>query len=244
MAKWTILLVLLLVTTFSIVSATETDIGTKKTDDCIDLIQTCADCTYVNFTSITYPNGTRVIWEVEGVKVGPSFTYYNCSLTNQLGTWIIDGHGDLEGTDTVFTYTYEVTPTGNPTPEGMPMFQMGVIIIIFGVACFLLYLSSAMGEVGFKIFFMITSFIFLAATMITAYMVSMDGNVVAATNATTLALFVVLGVILFLIFIYIMIRQTINALDMFKINKGLKMDKDYQVGVGRKVAGYDTRRAY
>jgi len=80
--------------------------------------------------------------------------------------------------------------------------------------------------------------------MITAYMVSMDGNVVAATNATTLALFVVLGVILFLIFIYIMIRQTINALDMFKINKGLKMDKDYQVGVGRKVAGYDTRRAY
>jgi len=84
MAKWTILLVLLLVTTFSLVSATETDIGTKKTDDCIDLIQTCADCTYVNFTSITYPNGTRVVWEVEGVKVGPSFTYYNCSLTNQL----------------------------------------------------------------------------------------------------------------------------------------------------------------
>ena len=244
MIKGNVVLMLLFITMLSTVSATETTIGTKQSDTCIDLIQTCADCTYVNFTSITYPNGTRVIWEVEGVKVGPSFTYYNCSLTNQLGTWIIDGHGDLEGTDTVFTYTYEVTPTGNPTPEGMPMFQMGVIIIIFGVACFLLYLSSAMGEVGFKIFFMITSFIFLAATMITAYMVSMDGNVVAATNATTLALFVVLGVILFLIFIYIMIRQTINALDMFKINKGLKMDKDYQVGVGRKVAGYDTRRAY
>ena len=244
MAKVKILLVLLLVTSFSIVSAIETDIGTKKLDDCIDLIQICADCTYVNFTSYTYPNGTRIIWEVEGVKVGTSFTYYNCSLTNQLGTWIIDGHGDLEGTDEIFSYTYDVTTTGNPTPEGMPMFQMGLIIVIFGVACFLLYLSSAMGEVGFKIFFLFTSLVFLMATMLTSYMVSMDGNVVAATNATTLGLIVVLGIILFIIFIYIMIRQTINALDLFKINKGLKMSPDYNVGTGRMVAGYDTRRAY
>jgi len=57
---------------------------TKKLNDCIDLIQTCADCTYVNFTSYTYPNGTRTVWEVEGVQNGPSFTYYNCSLTNSI----------------------------------------------------------------------------------------------------------------------------------------------------------------
>ncbi len=244
MAKLTIVLMLIIITTSSFVIAEETTIGTKKSDDCIDLIQVCADCSYVNFTSFTYPNGTRIVWEVEGIKDGPSFTYYNCSLTNQLGTWIIDGHGDLLGVDTVFTYIYDVTPTGNPTPEGMPMFQMGVIIIIFGIACFLLYLSSAMGEVGFKIFFLFTSLVFLMATMLTAYMVSMDGNVVAATNATTLGLITVLGVILFIIFIYILIRQTVNALDLFKINKGLKMSPDYNVGVGRKVTGYDTRRAY
>ena len=242
MAKLNIIIMLLLITIISFASATATDIGTKKSNDCIDLVQICADCNYVNFTSYTYPNGTRTVWEVEGVQNGPSFTYYNCSLTNQLGTWIIDGHGDLEGVDTVFTYTYDVTPTGNPTPEGMPMFQMGVIIIIFGISCFLLYLSSEMGEVGFKIFFMFTSLVFLMAAMLTAYMVSMDGNVVAATNATTLGLITVLGIVLFIIFIYIMIRQTVNVLDMFKIKKGLKMD--YNVGEGNKVSGYDTRRAY
>jgi hypothetical protein len=221
MAKLIIILMLLIVTTFTIVDAGETTIGFKKLNSCIDLIQTCADCSYVNFSSYTMPNGTRTITNWGGVQSGSSFTYNNCNITSQLGTWIIDGMGDVSGTDTVFTYTYVVTTTGNPTPNGMPTFQMGVIIIIFGISCFLLFLSSQMNEVALKIFFLITSLIFLMATMITAYMVSMDGNVTATTNATTLSLVFVLGMILIIIFIYIMIRQTINALAMFKLKKGL-----------------------
>ena len=246
MVKFRYILLLAIILLLVVVNASETDIGTKKLDDCIDLIQSCADCTYVNFSSYLMPNGTRTYVEWEGVKTGIDFTYNNCSITGQLGEWGISGHGDLEQVDTVFTYTYEVTATGNPTPEGMPMFQMGVLIIIFGVACFMLYLSSQFNEVAFKIFFMLTSLIFLTATMLTAYMISMDGNVVAATNTTTLALFVVLGIILFIIFIYIMIRQTINALDMFKINKGLAWDVSAgkQVGAGSTVGGYNTKKAY
>jgi len=221
----------------SMVSAVETDIGTKKLDDCIDLIQTCADCTYVNFTSYTRPNGTRTVWEVAGVKEGVSFTYYNCSLTNQLGTWIVDGHGDVGGTDTIFSYTYDVTTTGNPTPEGMPMFQMGVLIIIFGISCFLLFMSHEMKEPFFKIFFLVISLVFLMATVLTAYMVSSDGNVAVATNTTTLSLVYVLGSILFIIFLYIMIRQTVDVLDMFKIKKGLGMTPGYNVGSGSQVVG-------
>ena len=246
MAKLTIFIMLLLVTTCSLISASEDNIGTKEFGDCIDLIQTCADCTYVNFSSYTMPNGTRILTEWESTQSGISFTYNDCNITDQLGTWIVDGHGNIEGTDTIFTYTYEVTSTGNPTPEGMPMFQMGLIIIIFGTSCFLLYLSSAMNEVAFKIFFLITSLVFLMATMITAYMVSMDGNVAAATNSTTLALITVLGIIIFIIFIYILIRQTINALDMFKLKKGLAWDASpgNNVGIGRQVSGFDSRRAY
>jgi len=221
----------------SMVSAIETDIGTKKLDDCIDLIQTCADCTYVNFSSYTRPNGTRIIIEESGVKSGVSFTYNNCNITDELGTWIVDGHGDVGGIDTVFSYTYDVTTTGNPTPEGMPMFQMGVLIIIFGISCFLLYLSFEMKEPFFKIFFLVISLIFLMATVLTAYMVSADGNVATATNTTTLSLVYVLGAILFIIFIYIMIRQTVAVLDMFKINKGLKMTPGYNVGSGQQVIG-------
>ena len=240
MDKSYVFLTLVLIISLTLVSASDTTIGVKKLDDCIDLIQSCADCSYVNFTSYTMPNGTRNVWEVPGVKNGVSFTYYNCSLANQTGTYIIDGHGDVGGKDTVFTYTYEVTTTGNPTPDGMPMFQMGLIILIFGISCFFLYLSFVMGEVGFKIFFMVTSLIFLTASMLTAYMVSMDGNVAAATNSTTLGLVIVLGMVLVIIFFYILIRQTINVLDSFKINKGLKMEG----GLGRQVMGHDIRKAY
>ena len=239
-----ILLAFVFIIGISFVSAIETDIGTKKLDDCIDLIQTCADCTFVNFSSYTMPNGTRVVWEVPGVKNGVSFTYYNCSITNQTGTWIIDGHGDVGGVDTVFVYTYDVTTTGNPTPEGMPMFQMGVLIIIFATSCFLLYLSNSMDEVGFKIFFLIMSLVFLMATMISAYMISADGNVVAATNTTTLSLVYVLGAVLFIIFLFVMIRQTVQILDMFKINKGLKMSPGYNVGSGSKTLGINNRRVF
>jgi len=238
--KHFVLVLMLLIVTVSMVGATETTIGTKKLNDCIDLVQSCASCTYVNFTSYTMPNGTRSVVEWSGTQSGTSFTKNDCNITNQLGTWIIDGHGDISGIDTVFTYTYDVTTTGNPTPDGMPMFQMGVIIIIFGIACFLLYMSSQMGEVGFKIFFMFTSLVFLMATMLTAYMISADGNVAAATNATTLGLVTVLGMILFIIFIYIMIRQTINVLDMFRIKRGLAWD----VGPGSAVGGYNTKKAF
>ena len=118
MAKVLSIILLMSFLLISIVSAVETDIGTKKLDDCIDLIQTCADCTYVNFTSYTRPNGTRTVIEKVGIQNIVSFTYNDCNITDELGTWIIDGHGNIGGTDTVFSYTYDVTTTGNPTPEG------------------------------------------------------------------------------------------------------------------------------
>jgi hypothetical protein len=221
-------------------TAAETDIGTKKLDDCIDLIQTCADCTYVNFSSYTMPNGTREVVEWAGTQSGVTFTYNDCNITNQLGEWIIDGHGDLDNIDTVFTYKYDVTSTGNPTPEGMPTFQMGVMIIIFAVACFFLFLSSQFEESGFKIFFLITSLIFLAAAMLTGYMVSADGNVAGSINTTTLSLFWVLGMILIILFLYFMIRQTIVALDYFRMKRG----HAWSVPSGRGVGGMASGSAY
>ena len=157
----------------------------------------------------------------------------NSSLTTKLGQydWVAFC---CDGTDCAVGYgNFEITSTGNPTPDGMPMFQMGLIIVIFGIACFLLFLSSQMNEVALKIFFLIASLVFLMATMLTAYMVSTDGNVATAINTTTLGLITVLGTILFIVFAYILIRQTINALDMFKAKRGLVWD-----------GGYNSKRAY
>ena len=117
--------------------------------------------------SIQYPNSSYVIDTGEMTnRNNGEFNYtINSSLLTELGEydWVAfccDGSECAVGYD-----SFEITRNGNPTPDGMPTFQMGIIIIIFGISCFLLYLSSQMNEVGFKIFFLITSLIFLLASI-------------------------------------------------------------------------------
>jgi len=75
------------------------------------------------------------------------------------------------------------------------------------------------------------------ATVLTAYMVSADGNVATATNYNNFIVSICSRSNFIIIFIYIMIRQTVAVLDMFKINKGLKMTPGYNVGSGQQVIG-------
>ena len=136
--------------------------------------------------------------------------------------------------------TFMVTSTGKETPLGMPNFLGILVIIIFAMACFMMFLSVTMNETAFKIFFLMVALIFLMATLITGYMVLTDSNVVAAISTTTLGLVTVMGMILFIMFVWILIRQTINALDLYNIKRG----KAWNVGSGSAVGGYNTKRAY
>jgi len=135
---------------------------------------------------------------------------------------------------------FRVTANGDYIPEGMPTFMGILVIIIFATACFMMFLSVTMNEVAFKIFFLITSLVFLMATLITGYMVLTDSNVATSIDTTTLGLVVVVGMILFIMFVWILIRQTINALDLYNIKRG----KSWNVGNGSSVGGYNTKRAY
>lgn len=48
-----------------------------------------------------------------------------------MGEWIIDGHGDVDGTDTVFVYTYEVTPSGKIASTGEAILYSLFCVILF-----------------------------------------------------------------------------------------------------------------
>ena len=141
-------------------------------------------------------------------------------------------------------YGFDVTANGKIIPESSPFFMLGLIALIFSTACFFLYFSMSMNEVAFKIFFMVMSFIFLMSSFIITYMYSSDMNIISGINSSILSLIYVLGAILFIMFMYIMIRQTVIVLDMFKVNKGLKMSPGYNVGSGSKTLGINPRRPY
>lgn len=92
------------------VIAQEQSLGIFKQNSCIELRQNC-NCTYVNFTSVHYPNSTQLMGNVEATRTGTIFTYTICNAS-VIGEYIVNGIGDVEG-DTVFVYNFKVTKHGD-----------------------------------------------------------------------------------------------------------------------------------
>lgn len=221
--------------------ASATDTYQVNTD--VDIKITCLNNGYCSSASYCNINVMDPIGNltVDGQNMTYQTSYHNYTINaTELGTYDVTGFC-LDGTDSErVDYTFDVTLNGNPTPENMPIFLSGLVLLIFVTACFFLYLSSIMNETAFKIFFLLASVVFLMASFLTTYMVLSDGNVASSISTTTLSLFWVLGMISIILFIYFLIRQTVNALDLYNIKRG----HAWEVPSGSRVAGYNTKRAY
>ena len=121
----------------SMASAEIQTLGTFKQGDDINLIQTCASCTFNNITSVLDPKGNQVIGEFGMTKVG---TVYNFTLTSGnatiLGTYIYNGVGDIGGTNTIWNIDFILTADGNPFeafPNQFGVILFGFILIMFGL---------------------------------------------------------------------------------------------------------------
>jgi hypothetical protein len=115
----------------------------------------------------------------------------------------------------------DVTASGLVFIEGVPSFLGALILLIFLIACFLLFVSTIMQEVPMKVFFLIASFIFLMSSIMTSVVIINENNL-GDTLSNTMVMFIyVLGAILFIIFAYIMIRQSVYAFELYKEKKGL-----------------------
>ena len=120
----------------SFVSATQTTLGTFEKGECVRLVQLCGDCTYNNITSIVYPNSSVAVSNVEMTQDGSEFNYTFCP-TNKTGKYLINGVGDLSGTDTVWAYDFEITVNGKEPPSG-------IVIVVFSLL-FLVVLGTLIG---------------------------------------------------------------------------------------------------
>jgi len=97
----------------SLLTAAVEDFGTYKQDTNITLTQTCGTCTYVNISSVRLGNGTLVNFDATMTKVGTSYYYdLGSDYTSSLGEYLVQGVGDVGGTNTVFTYRFTVNYFG------------------------------------------------------------------------------------------------------------------------------------
>jgi len=186
--------------------------------------------------SIQYPNGTYLKNNNGTTNLGNG--EFNITLNstemNTIGEykWVAsccDAGQCARGYD-----TFDITRTGKETPDSMPVLFAVIIIIVFGTAWFFLFLSLKIEEPGPKLFFMLASLIFLIGAIGLGMVFAEDNNVTENVSNLVGNLLWVLGIIFTVMFFYIFIRQTVQALTLLRVKKGLSM------GVG----GYNPRGAY
>lgn len=108
-----ILLMMCIILLTGSISGAEGKFGTFKSGENIELLQTCADCTFNNITSVIYSNSSTVVEDVVMTKQGTRFNYtLDSTLTRRSGKYLVNGVGDIGGTNTIWVYEFEVTPLG------------------------------------------------------------------------------------------------------------------------------------
>jgi len=196
------------------VFAVQETLGTFKNGECIDLLQTCATCSYVNFTSIVLPDSTIISGDFEGTKIGPTYNYTFCN-TSMLGTYTVNGIADLEGTLDSFSYYFNINPSGTYINQGTATIFISVISILIILILVCVYLTKffAERESGMAEFFFIGIFIFMATTIRLSAIITSN---TVAYNIINIIYRVVLYTLYFL-FLVILVRLTMRAVKNKKV---------------------------
>lgn len=123
----------------------------SRAGDCINLPQIC-NCTYVNLTSITYPNQTKIIINQPMTKIGQEFNYTYCLDSQTLGEYTITTCGDDNGVHQCKPYTALVSTRGiNSLFFLIFIYSLAIVFFIATLIVdeeFLVYISGVLFLVG------------------------------------------------------------------------------------------------
>lgn len=188
--------------------------------NCKDIIETCPNCTYVNISSIVYPNYVDLNPKIM-TKIGTNFNYTFCN-TSELGQYIINFDHDLDGIQDIARINFFVTKSGE-VREINPFTPL-ISIIFFGLIC--LVLSFFLPGIIKYVLWALSSL--SAYTSIQYSLIVLQGYALVNNLSTDSYLvtfyqvftWIVSGIItLLIIFLFIKIK------DWFQIRKGFK-DKE------------------
>jgi len=124
-----LLIIIISIFFFNIASA---DLGVFKQGECISLYQLCDTCSYVNITSIQFPNSTITYINEAMGKNGVDYNYTFCN-TSQLGEYSYKVCGD-KNTFSCEVIDFEITYLGKTLSSAKAMMSIGflsLLILIF-----------------------------------------------------------------------------------------------------------------
>jgi hypothetical protein len=162
-------MIMLMILMVNLASAQMETLGTFKQGECVKLLQTCSDCTYNVITSVLYPNSTQALSQVNMTKTSTEYNYTFCD-TKTVGNYIVNGFGDESGTDTIWNYGFEITPSGiiESVAFWIFLFVIAYILMIIGLSYSNIGLSYFGGSIGlFLALYCLPNGIFLYKTTLT-----------------------------------------------------------------------------
>lgn len=139
------ILILLYVLTLSVfiisLVGADSNLGTFKQNECISLYQQCDTCSYVNITSITYPNSTILNINEAMSKNSVDYNYTWCE-TVSVGDYLYSVCGDKDGIFKCENMQFKITSTGTEMTTGgsiiyfvfFAILIFFFILIIFGIS--------------------------------------------------------------------------------------------------------------
>ncbi len=127
----------------SLVAAEVQTFGTFKRYECVGLIQTCSNCTYINISNIIYPDSSVALSENVMTKFDTNYNHTFCN-TSKLGEYIINGFGNPDGEKTAWNYNLFITETGI---EDISILNNPLLIILIAMALIFLIIGIKTGTV-------------------------------------------------------------------------------------------------
>jgi len=208
---------------FSLVNISAFDSHKQNTD--FTLTISGNEATACNTTWIKFPNGSSNVLNIPMTKDGTTFyTTIGSGNFSSLGTTCM-GLSCTDGSQNeVGSKCLDVTLSGIDPDASNPYVSVGILAILFGIACVFLFLAFKVQESAPKIFFILASFVFLIGCLVASSVIAFDSNLTSGINSTITTMIFAFGLIFIVVFAYIMINQIKAVVHGIGQNKGYEMD--------------------
>lgn len=144
--------------------------------DCIELIQTCTNCTWVNVTVIHYPPRSgfeNLQLNAEMTQFASTFNYTFCEI-NVSGYYTYDTIGNPNGVLSIASVDFLITPTGDTLSLVESIFYLLVFILSLMVFSFFFYKAKSSANLNYKAVFFLLSYIIFVFIVFLIYRLATD----------------------------------------------------------------------
>lgn len=218
--RFTLLLLVFTLILISSVIATEQSLGTFQKNACLDLKQTCGNCTWINVTSVSYPNGTTLSFNAAMADIGGGiYINHTCSHSSIIGHYTYDTLGNPDGSIVSQPVGYDITESGDTFDLTQGFFIIGLIGIIALFVAIGLSFSKEKWKIR-SLFFMAA--LFMGIILLNSIRI-MAGSSIKLSSMAGTGLIVGIIVLSFM-FLYMLIYYTIELFKYFKEKKRMRWE--------------------